>query len=137
MRQLTDAEKQQLDGKIKKEQERQQTLREANPDLPESFEKASAKKHLAMRLAPKHLWKYGLLGLILCLLVFNVFRFLKSGDFGANNIINLNLMIALMLLLNHIAFNFTKTGWKSRVMKTVACVGVVFVIVYMYIAWVA
>jgi len=44
MRQLTDAEKQQLAGKIKDEQERQQGLRETNPDLPESFEKASAKQ---------------------------------------------------------------------------------------------
>ena len=137
MRQLTDAEKQQLETKIEKEQERQRTLRETNPDLPESFEKASAKKHLARRLTPKHLWKYGLLGLILCLLVFNVYRFLKWRDFGSNNIINLNLMIALMLLINHIAFNFTKTGWKSRVMKMVAFIGIVFVLVYMYIAWVA
>ena len=137
MRQLTDAEKQQLAGKIKDEQERQQGLRETNPDLPESFEEASAKNGLVRRFIPKHLWKYGFLGIILCLLAFNAFQFLKWPGFGSNTIINLNLMIALMLLLNHIAFNFTKTGWESRVMKIVACVGMLFVFVYMYIAWVA
>ena len=136
MRQLSDAEKQQLEGKIEKLQERQQTLREMNPDLPESFEKAF-KTGLVRRFIPKHFWKYGLLGIILCLVAFNAFRFLKWPGFGSNTIINLNLMIALMLLLNHIAFNFTKTGWKSRVMKIVACVGMLFVFVYMYIAWVA
>ena len=51
MRQLTNAEKQQLEGKIKKEQERQQTLREKNPDLPESFEEASAKTRPAGKIA--------------------------------------------------------------------------------------
>lgn len=137
MRQLTHAEKQQLAGKIEKLQERQQTLREMNPDLPESFEKAAAKTGFVRRFIPKHLWKYGLLGIILCLLTFNAFRFLKWPGFGSNTIINLNLMIALTLLLNHIAFNFTKTGWKSRVMKIVACVGMLFVFVYIYISWVA
>ena len=43
MTQLTDTEKQQLDAKIKEEQKRQQALREMNPDLPESFQEASAK----------------------------------------------------------------------------------------------
>lgn len=137
MRQLTDAEKQQLAGKIKDEQERQHGLRETNPDIPESFEKASAKTGLVRRVTPKRLWKYGLLGIILCLLAYNAFQFLKWPGFGSNTILNLNLMIALMLLLNHIAFNFTKTGWKSRVMKIVACGGLLFVLVYIYIAWVA
>ena len=135
MKQLTDAEKQQLEGKIKKEQERQQTLREDNPDLPETFEAASTKTLLPKRFATKHLWKYGLLGIILCLLAFNVFQFLRWDDFGANRGINLNLLIALMLLFNHIAIFFTKTGWKSRVMKTVAYAWIVLVFVYLYISW--
>lgn len=137
MRQLTDAEKQQLEGKIKKEQERQQTLREKNPDLPESFEKASAKTGIARKFALKRLWKYGLLGLILCLLAFNVFKFLTWHNFGANRLLNVNMLVALMLLFTHIGFNFTKTGRKSRVMKIVACVWIVLVLVYIYIAWVA
>lgn len=132
MKQLTDAEKQQLEGKIKKEQERQRTLRETNPDLPESFEKASVKRGLIRRFRLNYLWKYGMLGLILCVLVFNVFQFFKWGNFGANKHLNVNLVGALILLLNHIAFFFTKTGRKSRVMKTVAGICVVLGLVYVF-----
>jgi hypothetical protein len=137
MRELTPAEKEQLEGKIKKEQERQQILRETNPELPKSFETASAKTRLVRRFTLKRLWKYGLLVLILCLLAFNVFQFLTWRNFGSNKILNLNILVALMLLFTHIGFNFTKTGRKSRVMKTVACVWMVLVFVYIYISWVA
>ncbi len=137
MKQLTDAEKQQLDAKIKEEQKRQQALRESNPDLPESFKAASAETQGMKRLVPKSLWKYGLLVVILCLLVSNGILFFQGRDSGSAKVFNLNLMIALMLLFNHIAFNFTKTGWKSRVMKIVAWVWMILVFVYVYISWVA
>ena len=133
MKQFTDAEKQQLQGKIKKEQERQQTLRETNPDLPESFEKASAKTGLLRKVVPNTLRKYGMLGLILCLLVFNVLHLLKWQDFAYDEYANL--IVVLMLFFNHIAYNFTKTGWKSRVTKTVAWVWTVLGFVYIF--WVA
>ena len=133
MKELTHAEKQQLEGKIKEEQKRQQALRETNPDLPESFEKASAKTGLLRRTVPNALRKYGMLGLILCLLVFNVQHLLKWQDFADDEYGNL--VIALMLLFNHIAYNFTKTGWKSRVMKTVAWIWIVLGFVYIF--WVA
>ena len=120
MRELTPAEKEQLEGKIKKEQERQQILRETNPELPKSFETASAKTRLVRRFTLKRLWKYGFLGIILCLLAFNVFQFLTWRNFGSNKILNLKILVALMLLFTHIGFNFTKIGRKSRVMKTVA-----------------
>lgn len=130
MRQLTDTEKQQLEGKIKNEQERQQTLRETNPDLPESFEKASAKTGFLRKTVSNALSKYGMLGLILCLLAFNVHHILKWQDFAYDEYGNL--VIALMLLFNHIAYNFTKTGWKSRVMKTVAWVWLALGFVYIF-----
>jgi hypothetical protein len=133
VKQLTDAEKQELETKIQKEKERQQALRERNPDLPETLEVASAKTGLVRRFGPRHLWKYGFLAIILCLLVFNVFRLLKWQNFGFNKYINL--VIPLMLLFNHIAYNFTKTGRKSRVMKTVA--GVWTVLGFVYIFWVS
>ena len=130
MKQLTDAEKQELETKIQKEKERQQALRERNPDLPETFEKASAKTGIVRKFMPRHLWKYGFLAIILCLLVFNVFRLLKWQNFGFNKYINL--VIPLMLLFNHIAYNFTKTGRKSRVMKIVAGVWTVLGLVYIF-----
>jgi len=61
MRQVTDAEKQQLAGKIKDEQERQHGLRETNPDIRESFEKAAAKTGLLRKILPNALRKYGML----------------------------------------------------------------------------
>ena len=131
MRQLTDTEKQKLEGKIKKEQERQQTLREKNPDLPESFEKAT-KTGLVQKFALKRLWKYGLLGLIVCLLAYNVFRFLTWQNFGSNRLLNVNILVTLMLLFTHIGFNFTKTGRLSRIMKTIACVWIVCVLIYIF-----
>ena len=135
MKQLTDAEKREFEAKIQEEKERQQALRESNSDLPETFEAASAKTGIARKFVPRQLWKYGFLGIILCLLAFNVFQFFRWGDFGSNRNINLNLLIALTLLFIHIAFNFTKTGWKSRVMKTVAWAWMVLVFIYLYISW--
>ena len=137
MKQLTDTEKQKLAAKIKEEQKRQQTLREMNPDLPETFKAASAKTRIVRRIALRHLWKYIFLGIILCLLAFNVYKFLMWRDFFSNEIINLNVLIALTLLFNHIAFNFTKTGRTSRVMKMVALAWIVVVSIYIYISWVA
>ena len=133
MKQLTDTEKQKLETKIKQEQERQQHLRETNPDLPETFKTASAKT----KFIPSPLWKYSFLAIILCLLAFNVFLSIKSLNSVIRNISILNLMIAMMLLFNHIAYNFTKTGWKSRMMKIGAWVWIVFVFVYMYVTGIA
>ena len=137
MKQLTDAEKQQLDAKIKEEQKRQQVLRETNPDLPESFKAASAETQGMRRIVPEYLWKYGFLVVILFLLAFSVFLFFKGQDSDSKKFRTLNLMIAFMLLFNHIAVYFTKIGWKSWVMKTVAWVWIALVLVYMYISWVA
>ena len=137
MKQLTDAERQQLDAKIKEEQKRQQVLRETNPDLPESFKAASAETQGMRKLVPEYLWKYGFLVVILCLLAFSVFLFFKGQDSDSKKAFNLNLMIVLMLLFNHIAYYFTTKGWKSWVMKTVAWVWIALILVYMYISWVA
>ena len=135
MKQLTDAEKQELETKIKDEKDRQQALRENNPDLPDSFEKASAKTGLGQAFVSGFLWKYGFLLVILCLLAFNVFLFFKGQDSDSEKVFNLNLMIVLTLLFNHIAYYLTTKGWKSWIMKTIAWVWIVLVFVYMYISW--
>lgn len=134
MKQLTDAEKQQLEAKIRDQKERQDTLREIHPDLPETLEAVSEKKGLFRRFSLNYFWKYGMLAVILCLLVFNVFQLFKWRNFGSNAYLNVNLVVALMLLLNHIAFNFTGTGRNSRVMKIVA--GIWAVLGLIYIFWV-
>ena len=128
MKQLTDTEKQELETKIQKEKERQQTLRESNPDLPESFEAASAKTGVVQKFMPRRPWKYGFLVIVLGLLAFSVINLIGSRDFGYDQYGGL--VIGLVLLFNHIAYNFTTKGWKSIVMKTVAWVWMAFGSVY-------
>ena len=134
MKQLTDAEKQQLAAKIKAQKERQQALREDNPDLPETLEAVSAKTGLFRRFRLDYLWKYGMLAIILCLLAFNVFQLLRWKNFGSNEFLNINLVVALMLLFNHIAFYFTKAGRKGRMMKIAS--GIWAILGLIYIFWV-
>ena len=134
MKQLTDTEKQQLAVKIKNQKERQHALREMHPDLPETLEVASEKTGLFRRFSLNYFWKYGMLAIIFSLLAFNVFQLLKWRNFGSNEYLNVNLVVALMLLLNHVAFHFTKIGWQSRVMKIVA--GIWAVLGLIYIFWV-
>lgn len=135
MKQLTDAEKQELETKIQKEKQRQQALRESNPDLPETFEEASAKTGIFRKFVPGFLWKYGMLVFILFLVACNVFIIFKWQKFGYDEYIVP--MVTLMLLFNHIAYYFTTKGWKSWVMKTVAWVWIVLVFVYMYVTGIA
>jgi len=130
MRQLTHAEKKQLEGKIERLQKRQQTLRETNPDLPKTLEAASSETGDVRSFRLNYFWKYGMLGIILCLLAFNVFQLLRWR--GANDYINVNLVVALMLMFNHIAFHFTKAGWMSRVMKIASGIWAVLGLVYIF-----
>ena len=130
MKQLTDAEKQQLDAKIKEEQKRQQTLRESNPDLPETFEEASAKTGIVRKFGSRRLWKYGFLGVVFCLLAFSIMNLIRSRNFGYDQYGGP--VIALILLFNHIAYYFTTEGWKSIVMKTIAWVWIAFGLVYVF-----
>ena len=126
MKQLTDAEKQELETKIKDEQERQQTLREMYPNPPEKSKETSA----GTDFTSSYLWKYGFLAFILCLLAVNVFIFFKWQKFGWDEY--LVPMVTLMLLFNHVAYYLTTKGWKSVLMKTVAWVWIVLVYVYMF-----
>ena len=116
MRQFTDAEKQMLQAKIKDQQDRQhQTVREI-------ARRSDGKK----RVSPA--WKYGFLGLFICLIAFNVYILLDSDlssfdQYGG-------LAIVLWILFDHIAVYFTKTGWQRRVMTAVARIWFVFALAY-------
>ena len=125
MRAFTDAEKQQLQAKIEDEQERQRALRESI-----QIEKEKESKRSRGVISTVLSFKYGFLLLIICLLIWNVASLLKWRNFGYDQYGNL--IIALMLLFNHIAFFVTKRGWLSRVMKTVAWVWLVFVFAYIF-----
>ena len=43
-----------------------------------------------------------------------------------------SLIIVLILLFNHIAYQFTKKSWLSRVMKTIAWIWIAFVWAYLF-----
>lgn len=125
MRVFTDAEKEQLQTKIEDEQERQQALRESI-----QIEKEKEAKRSKGIISTVVSYKYGFLMLIICLLIWNVASLLKWRNFDYDQYGNL--IIALALLFNHIAYQFTKKGWLSRVMKTVVWIWMVFVFAYLF-----
>ena len=120
MRVFTDAEKEQLQAKIEDEQERQRVLKESI-----QVEKEKEAKRSRGIISTALSYKYGFLMLIICLLIWNVATLLKWRNFDYDQYANL--LVALMLLFNHIAWQFTKKGWLSRVMKTIAWTWIVFV----------
>ena len=126
MREFSDAEKQQLQAKIKNEQERQQQMaQEIILNNPEDSETTSTGTWFV-----PNLWKYGFLVFILCLLAFNVLILLNWTGSSHSHVLYVSLVAALMVLFNHIAFYFTKTGWPSIVMKTIAWIWIVFGLAY-------
>lgn len=125
MKALTHAEKQQLGAKIKEETERQRVIR-MNPNTPAAPPEVD--------FIFNNLYKYGMLAIILYLLVMTVRHLLKWHNFFAYDEYG-PLLIVLALLFTHIAHNFTKTGWKNRVMRAVAWGLLVLGCVYIF--WIA
>ena len=121
MRAFTDVEKQQLQAKIR---DRAVATRFGTSNLSKFW--------------TSNLLKYGLLAVIIGLLVCDVLLLLRRQNFGYDQYGNL--VVALMILFQHIAFYFTKTGWPSRVMKTITWIWVVFGLAYigvLYVTFVA
>ena len=121
MRQFTDAEKQELQAKIKDEQERQKQLVE---ELAQQKDGPPRRSSTA--------GKFIYLGIVLCLLAFNVFillnvRHIRPDQFGG-------LIFALWATFDCIAVYFTKAGWQRLVMKTVAQVW--YVVMFAYGFWI-
>ena len=125
MKVFTDAEKQQLQSKIEDEQERQRALRESI-----QIEKEKESKRSRGIISTVLSVKYGFLVLIIGLLVWSADPLLKWQNFDRFQFGNL--VVPLMLLLNHIAYQFTKKGWLSRVMKTIAWIWLVFGFAYIF-----
>ena len=68
--------------------------------------------------------KHILLGFLILLLLFNILVVLDWVEFQTPIDRYGNLLLALMLVLNHVGFNYTKTGWPSWIMKTLALVAI-------------
>ncbi|MYE87865.1 hypothetical protein F4X33_02570 [Candidatus Poribacteria bacterium] len=126
MKTFTDTEKQQLQAKIQDEQERQRALRE-NIQIEKDKESKRSKGIISTVLSVK----YGFLLVILCVLAFSVWA-LMPFSWQISSPVYLSFMAMLGVLFNHIAWHFTKKGWPSRAMKTVACVWMLCVVGYLF-----
>ena len=124
MKTFTDAEKQQLQAKIKDEQERQRALKEI---AQTEREKESNRRRGIISTALSY--KYVMLGFLLFVLIGYVIL-LPPQNYSYHNY--LGPITLLMVIFNHIAWNFTKKGRLSRVMKTIAWIWIVFVCVYLF-----
>ena len=124
MKTFTDAEKQQLQAKIKDEQERQRALKEI---AQTESEKESNRRRGIISTALSY--KYVMLGFLLFVLIGYVIL-LPPQNYSYHNY--LGPITLLMVIFNHIAWNFTKKGRLSRVMKTIAWIWIVFVCVYLF-----
>ena len=116
MRPFTDAEKQQMQSKIKDEQERQ------NQAVREIARRRDGKK------PESPAFKYGYLVFIILFLTFNVYILLK-GELSVLHRYSAVILV-LWFLFDHIADYFTKTGWQRRVMTAVARIWSVFALAY-------
>ena len=126
MQTFTDAEKQQLQAKIKDEQERQRVLKEIA-----QIEKEKKEKRSRSIISTVLSVKYGFLLVILCALALIV-RAMLPFNWRSYPSGYLSFMIVLGVLFNHIAWHFTKKGRLSRVMKTVAWIWMLFVVGYLF-----
>ncbi|MDE0299383.1 MAG: hypothetical protein OXN17_12180 [Candidatus Poribacteria bacterium] len=127
MRQFSETEKQQLQTKIENQERKQRIV----GDIIRKNKEAKAAHSLGIP------WKYGFLAIILCLLAINVIIYFVVRHYDANShIAVLNLVVVLMLLLNHVAFYFSTSGRLSTVMKTVACIVAVLGLAHAaYVFW--
>ena len=127
MRQFTDTAKQLLHTKIENQERKQRIVGEI----------IRKNKEAKSTVPFGNVWKYGFLVIILCLLGFNIIFYFYTRHPGYPQSVSLlNLVVALMLLLHHIAFHFTKTGRSSLVMKIVACIVAVSGLAYAaYVYW--
>ena len=124
MQTFTDAEKQQLQAKIKDEQERQRVLREI-AQIENEKESKRRKGIISTVLS----YKYLMLGFLLFVLI-GYLILLPPQSYNYHSY--LGPITLLMVLLNHIAWNFTRRGWPSRVMKAIAWIWIVFVCAYLF-----
>ena len=124
MRVFTDAEKQQLQAKIEDEQERQRMLRESIQ--VESEKEAKRKRGIISTVFSS---KYVGLGFLLLMLIGYLIVLPPQSYNYHSYLVPITL---LMLLFNHIAWNFTKRGRLSRVMKTIAWIWMAFVVAYLF-----
>ena len=109
MRQFTAVEKQQLRSKIRDHKERRLKRDESQSPLA----------------------KYWTLVIILCAVVVNLFIFLRFQRIGHEQFYLL--VITVIALLDHLADEFAKQGWKRRLLKLTEWV--LIILAFSYVAY--
>jgi hypothetical protein len=86
-----------------------------------------------MRRAIGSVYKHGFLLALICLLVFNLILLadLIRADYPYSKFGNT--FVALMLVFNHIAYFYTRTGLASKIMKSIAWVWIAVVFAYLFL----
>ncbi|MEK6597640.1 MAG: hypothetical protein AABY91_04845 [Gemmatimonadota bacterium] len=85
--------------------------------------------------------RHFVLVLIIILLVLTVtliFRDLSAGHFRLTDPWSArygNLVVGIMLLLNHLAFQYRRPGWKGKVLVAVALAWLTLGTVYIFYSW--
>ena len=114
MKAFTDADKAaSYKPKLKTNRNRQWALRESI-----QIEKKKESKRSKGIISTAFSYKYGFLVLIIGLLIWDITILLERRNFGYDQYGGL--VVVLMLLFNHIAYQLTTRGWLSRVMKIIA-----------------
>jgi hypothetical protein len=80
--------------------------------------------------ASQRIWNHAFLLLIVCLLFVNLIDLRDILQFEHPYENFGNIIVVLMLLFNHIAFNYTKTGFASTIMKALAWVWMILGLIY-------
>ena len=78
------------------------------------------------------LWKHGFLIVILCLLVKSIYVLVGNLRASYSGEKYVNMVIVLMLLLNHIAFSYATSGWWSKIIKVIAYTWVIIGGIYVF-----
>jgi hypothetical protein len=71
------------------------------------------------------LWVHVVLAAILCLLAVNLFMLFRYGYFSRLDAYS-NLVVTLVVLFNHIASYYTRTGWPHKALQVVVVVLLAF-----------
>ena len=84
----------------------------------------------------RYLWKHFFLIFLVGLLVFALSNVINAYDYPAIRTNAYGLVIGVLgQIFMHIAFYYTKTGWKSKVMKTVAWVWLGLMMAYIFMTY--
>ncbi|MDD7985262.1 hypothetical protein PQO01_09890 [Lentisphaera marina] len=80
----------------------------------------------------KAFWKHLFLAILLVILGFNIIHLVKMLESDYSGPKYANILIAILLLLNHVAYQYTQKGVLSTTMKTLSTLWLIGVFYYLF-----